>query len=348
MKAITVIPRQPGTAQLDDIPEPTAQGRELLVETLMVGVCGADREILEGLHGEPVPGASRLVMGHECLGRVLKAPRGASFVPGDLIVPIVRRPDPEPCPNCAAGDWDMCLNGRYTECGMKGLDGFARERFALSTQFAVKLDPTLGEVGVLVEPASIVAKAWEHIERIGRRARWSPRHALITGAGPVGLLAALMGVERGLEVLVLDRETNGPKPELARAVGASFITGAPGKPGIRPDVIVECTGSTNLVFECMEILPPGGILCLVGSSSHGRTISVDASALNRQLVMQNNVIFGTVNANRRHYEAAAEALVRAPTGWLSRLITRHAGLDTWREAFFKRWDDVKTAIRFAS
>src|SRR5205085_2118428 len=124
---------------------------------------------------------------------------GSGLNEGDLVVAIVRRPDPVPCPNCAAGEWDMCRNGLYTESGIHGRDGFMADRFRVEPGFAVPLDPKLARVGMLLEPASILAKAWEHIERIGRRAVWTPRKVLVTGAGPVGLLAALMGVQCGLE-----------------------------------------------------------------------------------------------------------------------------------------------------
>ena len=154
------------------------------------------------------PGPERLILGHELLGRVEEAPQGSGFARGDLVVGIVRRPDPVPCAACAVGEWDMCRNGLYTERGIKERNGYGAEQFRIERDFAVKLDPALGLLGVLLEPASVVAKAWEHVERIGRRSRsWQPRVALITGAGPVGLLAALLGAQRGLEVHILDRNT---------------------------------------------------------------------------------------------------------------------------------------------
>ena len=131
------------------------------------------------------PDSERLVLGHESYGEVIAAPPGARFAAGDRIVGIVRRPDPVPCPACAVGEWDMCRNGRYTERGIKGLHGFGSERFRIEPSYAIKVDPELGELAVLLEPASIVAKAWDHIERIGRRFHsWQPRRLLVTGARP--------------------------------------------------------------------------------------------------------------------------------------------------------------------
>jgi glucose 1-dehydrogenase len=205
MQAITVIPMQAGSARLDDVAEPLGEEGDLLVQTLAVGVCGTDLEISRGGYGWAPPGRDRLVLGHESLGRVLGAPGSSGLRPGDLVVGIVREPDPEPCVSCAAGEWDMCRNGRYTEHGIKQLDGFLRERYRIDSDHVVKLDPALERTGVLLEPTSVVAKAWDHIERIAARAVWRPRVVLVVGAGPIGLLAALLAVQRGLEVHVLDR-----------------------------------------------------------------------------------------------------------------------------------------------
>src|SRR5215212_1122355 len=192
VQAVTVLPGQAGSARLDDLAEPPPEEGPVLVETLAVGVCGTDLEIANGEYGWAPPGHRRLVLGHESLGRVVQAPEGGGLEPGDLAVGIVRQPDPVPCESCAAGEWDMCRNGRYTEHGIKGLDGFARERYRADADALVRVDASLGLRGVLLEPASVVAKGWEHVDRIGARARWAPRRVLVCGAGPVGLLAALI------------------------------------------------------------------------------------------------------------------------------------------------------------
>jgi len=346
MQAITVTPLQAGSARLDDVPEPPPQEGPVLVETLAVGVCGTDLEIANGEYGWAPPGHQRLVLGHESLGRVVEVADGGELKAGDLVVGIVRQPDPVPCESCAAGEWDMCRNGRYTEHGIKELDGFMRQRYRIHPDYAVKVDSSLERTGVLLEPTSVVAKAWEQIERIAARAVWRPRVALVTGAGPIGLLAALLGVQRGLEVHVLDRVTVGPKPKLVADLGATYHTGAVVDAGPRADVVVECTGVGQLVFDAMDKAAPDGIVCLSGVSAAGRTLTIDAGALNRELVLQNDVVFGTVNANRRHYEAAAAALVAADQAWLERLISRRVGLGDWVEGMQRRPDDVKTVIDF--
>ena len=344
MKAITLIPLQAESARLDDLPEPSPEEGELLVQTLAVGVCGTDLEISQGEYGWAPPGRERLVLGHESLGRVLDAPAGSDLAAGDLVVAIVRQPDPVPCPSCAAGEWDMCRNGRYTEHGIKELDGFMRERYRVDPGSAVKLDPALERTGVLLEPTSVVAKAWEHIERIAARAVWSPRVVLVTGAGPIGLLAALLGVQRGLEVHVLDRVTSGPKPGLVADLGATYHTGTLADAVGHADVVVECTGVGELVLDAIDKTGPDGIVCLTGVSSAGRTLTIDPGALNRELVLENELVFGTVNANRRHYQAAAAGLAEADPSWLERLISRRVPLDRWSDALQRRPDDVKAVI----
>ena len=326
MQAITVLPAQPGSARLEAIPEPSIAEGSVLVETLAVGVCGTDVEIVDGLYGTPPPGRERLVLGHESIGRVLHAAEDGAFTAGDLVVGIVRRPDPVPCSSCAVGEWDMCRNGRYTEHGIKELNGFAAERFRISPEFLVRVESRLGHLGVLLEPTSVVAKAWEQIERIGARAHWQPKRVLVTGAGPIGLLAKLLAVLRGLEVHVLDRVVDGPKPDLVKALGATYHTGTVQDAGGEADIVLECTGAGQLVWDVMAQAAPSGIVCLTGVSTGGRTLGVDLGAFNREVVLQNNVVFGTVNANRRHYQAAANALAKADPAWLEHVITRQVSV----------------------
>jgi threonine dehydrogenase-like Zn-dependent dehydrogenase len=346
MQALTVEPGKPESVRIDDVSEPQAEDGAILVETLAVGACGTDIEILKGRYGWPPPGGSRLVLGHESVGRVLEAPSGTPLAPGDLVVGIARRPDPVPCSSCAVGEWDMCRNGLYIERGIKQRHGYCSERFRIEPEYAIKIPPHMERVGMLVEPASVVAKAWEHIEHIGRRTRWEPTRALITGAGPVGLLATLMATRRGLDAQVLDRVTQGPKPDLVRDIGATYHTGSVADASASADVVIECTGVGQLVLEAMQHTAPGGIICLTGISSGNRELSVDAATMNRNMVLENDVVFGSVNANRRHYEAAVDALSQADPIWLDRLITRRASLKDWSSAFHKEPTNVKSVIEF--
>lgn len=344
MRALTVRPGVRDSLELVDLPEPEQREGAVLVDALAVGLCGTDVEIISGQYGEAPPGEQRLVLGHENLGRVRSAPAASGLAEGDLVVGIVRRPDPVPCPACAVGQWDMCRNGRYVEHGIKGLHGFARERWRADPDAVVRLDPALAEVGVLLEPTTIVAKGWQQVDRIGRRAWWDPKVAVITGAGPVGLLASLLAVQQGLQVHVFDLATDGPKPDLVRRLGATYHTETLPESGVLADVLMECTGVPSVVLDVLKHSAPDSVTCLTGVSSTGRTTAVDVGALNRDAVLGNGVVFGTVNANRDHYQAAAEALGAANPAWLSDLITRRLPLADYQQAFTHSEHDVKVVL----
>jgi glucose 1-dehydrogenase len=347
MKAITVEPPKPETARLEDVAEPDERGGSVLVEAIAVGVCGTDVEIVEGKYGWAPEGKERLVLGHESLGRVVDPGPGGALAKGDLVVGIVRRPDPVPCPNCAVGEWDMCRNGRYTERGIKELDGFMSERWRIEPEYAMKVDRSLGLLGVLLEPTTVVSKAWEQVVAVGQRAFWEPRTALVTGAGPIGLLATLVARQHGLEVHVLDRVESGAKPELVRALGATYHTGSVADVGFEPDVIVECTGVGQLIADSIQAIAPGGVVCLTGVGSGGRTIALPAGDMASNVVLRNNVVVGSVNANKRHWYKAAQVLARADRKWLSRLITRREMPDRFKQALEREPDDIKVVIQFA-
>ncbi len=321
----------------------------MLVRTLALGVCGTDREIVCGTYGWAPPGEKRLVIGHESLGKVQDAPADAGVKAGDLVVGIVRRPDPVPCPACAVGEWDMCRNGRYTERGIKERNGYGSDFFRIEPEYLVKLDASLGMNGVLIEPASVVAKAWDHTERIGHRSRaWQPKTLLVTGAGPIGLLAALMGAQRGLDVHVLDHRESMAKRLIVRELGATFHLGSVADlDRLKPDIIMECTGAPSVVRDVLGRTASGGIVCLVGVSAPGHDLDVDVGKFNRTMVLDNDTVFGSVNANRKHYEDAVATLQRADKDWLSRLITRRVPVEQWTQSLARLPDDIKVVIDFS-
>jgi glucose 1-dehydrogenase len=347
VRAITVMPGHAGSARLDDVPEPHEAAGAVLVDGLALGICGTDAEIVGGHYGWAPGGQQRLVLGHESLGRVRECPQDADLRPGDLVVGIVRRPDPVPCACCARGEWDFCRNGDYTERGIKERDGYGSERWRVEPEFAVRLDSDLEDVGVLLEPTSVVAKAWEQIDRIGGRACFDAQRVLVTGAGPIGMLAALLAVQRGYEVHVLDRVTDGPKPELVHRLGGTYHSGGVAEVGL-VDIVVEATGAGQIVLDALGATARNGVVCLTGVSSGDRTIDFDVGGLNRSMVLENDVVFGSVNANRRHYEDAAKALAEADRDWLRALITRRVPLERWQEALERRPDDVKVVVSLES
>jgi glucose 1-dehydrogenase len=330
-----------GTLALGDVPEPASEDGDLLVEALAVGVCGTDRELAARGPQRLPPGRAGLIIGHESLGRVLTAPEGSGLAAGDLVVGIVRRPDPLPCPFCADGEFDFCENGWYTERGILGRDGFGSERFRLEPEYAVRVDPALGLAGVLLEPTSVVAKAWEQLDRATRR---PARRALVLGAGPIGLLAALLAAQRGLEVHVVDRVERGAKPRQANALGVKYHTSIDDLSGTF-DVVVECCGA--LVAEAVRLTAPSGAACLVGVGDARSAATMNLAELAHELVAANKMVLGTVNSNRRHFEVAHDALCRADPEWLDGLLTDRVQLADWPAAFQTNPERIKAVIRFA-
>jgi threonine dehydrogenase-like Zn-dependent dehydrogenase len=344
VRAMTVLPGQQGTAGVEEIPDPDMQGSALLVRGMAVGVCGTDREIAAGTYGAPPSGEARLVIGHESLGTVLEAPAGSGFTPGDLVVGIVRRPDPMPCLACAAGEWDMCRADSFGERGIVRLHGYGSEHWRVEPDFAVPIPPTLGELGVLLEPASVLAKAWDQVDQISRRAFFQRGRALVTGAGPIGLMACLLGVQRGYEVHVVDLALAGRKRDLVEKLGARYHAGEAADIDVDVDVVIECTGLGSVGHSAAQRLASGGIMCLTGIMNLDPALDVDATVMNRNMVLHNQVLFGTVNAGRRHWEQAAEALAAADPRWLAGLITRQVPLTSWTEALDRHPEDIKVVV----
>lgn len=346
MYALTVQPGKSNSLAVTELDDPSPGPAELLVKGLAVGVCGTDKEIARGEYGWAPPGRDRLVLGHESLGRVEQAPAGSAFAQGDLVVGVVRRPDPAPCGACAHGQFDMCRNGGYTERGIKQIDGYCSELWCVETAYAVKLDPQLEHVGMLMEPTTVVAKAWEQVQAVGDRAWFEPKNVLITGAGPIGLLAALLGVQRGLDVHVADVATDGPKPDLVRALGATYHSEGVNQAArnVQPDIVIEATGVSEVAFDAMSDTGSYGITCLTGVTPTGHNLTVDMGKMNRTLVLENDTIVGSVNANLHHYQLAAGALAKADVDWLGRLVTRRVSLAQFAEAFEGDPQDVKVAI----
>jgi len=347
MRALTVLPMKAGSARVEDIDEPGESEGDVLVETIAVGICGTDEEIVAGDYGWSPPGQERLVLGHESIGKVLSAPKSAGLAEGDLVVGIVRRPDPEPCYACAVGEWDACRNGRYTEHGIKQLHGFMRERYRANAEALMKVDGSLEHRGVLMEPTTIVAKAWEQTMRCGHRSTWEPTSALIFGAGPIGLLSAMIARQMGLEVTVVDHSRVSPKRDLVERLGATYHAVAPERLHVSADVVMECTGVPSLIQAAIAKTANGGVTCLTGVSPVGGSINLDLGAIGRSMVLSNTAVIGSVNANRRHYESAADTLCKADQSWLDSLITRRVPLEEFERALARTEHDVKVVLDVA-
>lgn len=356
VQAIVVTPGKPGSGRLEDIPEPTPAPGEALVQVLEVGVCGTDLEILDGHYGTAPDGDDYLVIGHENFGRVLDAPAGCGLVPGDLVACEVRRPDPVPCPACAGGRQDLCTNGGFRERGIKGLHGFMTERYTEVPRHLVRLPGELEAVGVLAEPLSVVEKGVAEAQEIQRRLPWHAREAVVTGAGPIGLMATMLLRSHGWDVWTVDlAPRDSLKASIVEATGAEYVKGdeeplldLAGRVG-GIDLLVEATAVPEVVFDAIDAIGPNGVVCLTGVSADARTLEVPGARLNLEMVLDNKVVFGTVNAAYRDWQAASRDLLRFEQLWpgtCERLLTRRLPPERYREALERQPTDVKNTLRF--
>ena len=356
MRAVAVTPGHAGSDRLIEVERPEPGPGEALVRVLRIGVCGTDREIVSGAVGEAPAGEEHLIIGHESLGVVERVNGAEGVKPGDYVAAIVRRPDG--CPPCRAGQWDMCLWGKYVERGIRARHGFLAEYYVERPEYLVVVPEALRAVGVLVEPASVIAKAVGEAHAAQARLPWQPERVVVLGAGPIGLLATFALRLRGLEVHTLDIvPADSDKAELVRAAGATYVDGrethlpdlARGTGNI--DLIIEATGVAPLVFQAMDALGINGVLVLTGISGGSRMIEVDGNRLNLGMVLGNKMVIGSVNANRRHFEAAAQDLAGIERQWpglLERMVTRRTPLHDFEQALAPEPGGIKSVIEVAS
>jgi glucose 1-dehydrogenase len=348
MKAVAVTPHKPGSVHLEALSKPRVEdvpnGRGVLVKVLRVGVDGTDKEIAAGDYGEAPPGEAFLVLGHESFGRVeAVGPDVTELLEGDYVVATVRRPGTSLYDRI--GMSDMTTDDRYFERGISLRHGFLTEHYVDDADFIVKVPRMLKEVGVLLEPTTVVEKGLHQAFEIQRRMRvWRPRKAAVLGAGTVGLLATLALRLRGLKVTAFAKQA---KPslnaDLIEALGARYVP-TDGRPleaaakGDAPyDLIFEATGYSPIVFESMRLLGKNGVLLLASVTGGDRMVQVPADRINLEFVLGNKVMVGTVNANREHFEMGVADLAQAEAeypGWLKRLLTHPVrGLENYAELF---------------
>lgn len=346
MKAIAVVPGRANSIHLAELDKPTIQdiphGRGVLVQVVRVGVDGTDKEINAAEYGQAPPGYDFLVIGHECLGRVVETGMNVTEVaPGDWVVPTVRRPGLSLYDQI--GQYDMTTDDTYYERGINLRHGYLTEYFVEDPEYLVRVPAGLRHVGVLLEPASIIEKGIIQAYETQRRMRvWRPKRAAVCGAGTVGLLAALSLRMKGLQVVSFGREP-GPSrnTELLAELGVRYVpTGetsvVEAARSYGPfDLIFEATGASSVVFEAMQALGKNGVLVLSSVTGGDRTIEVPADRINLEFVLGNKVAVGTVNANRDYFEAGVCDFARAELeypGWLSKLLTHPVqGLERYAE-----------------
>ena len=348
MQALITVPGRPGSAAIVERPAPEPDPSGVPLRVLEVGVCGTDREIAAGEFGVAPPGDDVLVLGHELLGEV--AADGHGFAEGDLVSATVRR-SCERCVPCREASPDACATGDYAERGITALHGFAAELVIERAEHLVAVPPALGRLGVLAEPASICARGIRHALAIGERQPWEPRRALVLGAGAIGMLAAYMLRLAGHEVWVAARSPAGSeKAELVAAAGARYLSTAqtPLEEAGRFDVVIEAAGNAELMLAGAGMLRRNGVACLLGLDARPHTLSVDASLLGVDFVIENRVLFGSVNAHKRDWAAGVRDLEAMRRRWpeaLERMVGLRVAPDRFRDAFAFR--GVKATLAFA-
>jgi threonine dehydrogenase-like Zn-dependent dehydrogenase len=373
VRAVVVYPGQGRAPELTDVPAPELGPGRLRVRVLSVGVCGTDREILAGGHGAPPPGQTRLVLGHESFGQVEET-RAASapFSEGDYVVATVRR-GCDRCDHCRAGMSDFCDTGGFVERGILGMDGFLADRYVEDPAYLVRVPAALAEVGVLLEPLSVVEKALQQAyaaqARIPGRptgdlspwrvgpGSWRLDRALVLGAGPIGMLAALSLKLLGApEVVVVERSVRPAKGALLQSAGARYVStgGAPLRDvlGADPfDLVLEATGSGRSVLGALPLLAANGVACLTGIFAAGEPPEpVAINDLLRGMVYRNKAIVTSVNSNRSYFERGVESMAALEARWpglLAGLITRRMPIERYAEAVQPERDGVKTVIDLA-
>ncbi len=359
MKAIAVYPGKPNSVHLAKIQKPSVDnipnGRGVLVKVLQVGVDGTDKEINAAEYGAPPPGDDYLIIGHESFGVIEEiGPSVTELCSGDYVVATVRRPGTSLYDQIGA--YDMSTDETYFERGINLLHGYLTEYYVDHPEYIVKIPQGLREVGVLLEPTTVVEKAIAQAFEIQHRLKvWHPQRAAVMGAGTIGLLGTLALRLRGLEVTTFALHR---KPylnsDLIEAVGGRYVS-TKDIPILKAaheygpfDLIFEATGFSPIVFESMQALAKNGVLILSSVTGGDRKVEVPADKINLEFVLGNKVMVGTVSASRENYERGVKDLAQAEVkfpGWLSRLLTHPVkGLENYSE-LFENLTTAKDAIK---
>jgi glucose 1-dehydrogenase len=371
MKAIAVVPGRHEVRLLDQPAPRITTPTQVKLRMLEVGVCGTDKEICAFEYGTPPDGSDYLVIGHESLGEVVEVgPAAKRLKPGDLVVPMVRRPCPHPeCLACTEGRQDFCYTGDFTERGIKQQHGFMTE-FVVDDEKYMNLVPReLRDVAVLVEPLTIAEKAITQIWQVQQRLPWACKYepgkpagychrAVVLGAGPVGLLGAMALVIGGFDTYVYSRD---PKPnakaDLVESIGAKYISSTTtavdqlAETVGNIDVVYEAVGASSLAFDVMRVLGTNGVFVFTGVPGRKAPITVDTDLLMRNLVLKNQVVFGSVNAGREAFEAAIQDLgtfrKRFPKALLA-LITGRYPMTAYADLLLGKPGGIKNVIAIAA
>ena len=358
MKAVGILPGQAGSVSLLDVSFPEDPGpSQVLVKVLQNGVCATDREINQGLYGAAPSGSPYLILGHESLGIIEEVGKDVEgFLPGDLVVPMVRRPC-DHCLNCHAGEQDMCLTGDYVETGIKGLHGSMQEYYVDTPQYLVKIPPEQREVGVLMEPLSFAEKVVRQVFTIQGRMAWKPETALVLGSGPIGLLEAFILESRGISTVVAAKspQSGNRKAEIVGQIGAAYLStqevSLQDLAGLKPDIVIEATGDARMVGEALRLAKTNGVVALASVTGGHETVAFPVAKFNLDAVLGNKVVVGVVNAHRQDFVKGVEDFGRFEGLWpgaLRQLITSRVPFGGYEQLFQKESGEIKRVLDWES
>ncbi len=368
MKALAILPSTSHLLLVDRPAPSVSKPDEIRMRVVRVGICGTDREEAAGGRAEAPEGRSELVLGHEMMGRVIEVGEAVTRVkPGDYAVFTVRRGCGR-CLPCNMNRSDMCLTGGYRERGIWGLDGYDAEEVVDQEQYVVRVPPDLEPIGVLTEPLSVAEKAIDEAVRLqlarlpsaGATPDWLfGRRCLVAGLGPIGLLAALALRLRGAEVYGLDVvPPDTVRPRWLEGIGGHYLDGHQISPEQMADapgpmeLIFESTGVPQLAFNLLDALAIDGAYVLTGIPGGERPLQIQGADLMRRLVLNNQVMVGSVNAARDHYQMAVEDLSQARFRWgdlVQQLITHRHPYQDFQAALGHHGDDeIKVVLEWAS
>ncbi len=369
MRAVAVIPSSK-TIQIVDHPTPVIErDTDVLLDVLDVGICGTDREIARFDYGTPPEGSPYLVLGHESLARVAAVgTRVSSVAVGDLVVTTVRRPCNQSwCRACRAGRQDFCFSGLFTERGINGRHGFMTEHVVDDSQYVHVVPEELRAVGVLVEPLTIAEKAliqvWDVQERLpwtaaGRAGDGHGQRAVVLGAGPVGLLGVLALLCRGFAVWVYSMDAaDSVKARWVESVGAQYVSSSAStldelaQAVGNIDLVYEATGAAALSFDALRILGVNGVFVFTGVPGRKGPFEIDGSLVMRNMVLKNQLLFGTVNAGPDAFDAAIDDLTTFYERWrtqVTALVTARVAPDAAIDLLTTPPSGIKAVVSFRS
>jgi glucose 1-dehydrogenase len=370
MRAVGVSPTKREVQLVDHQAPQLSSDYDVKIRSLEVGICGTDKEICHFVYGAPPAGFDYLVIGHESLGEVVEVgSKVRNFKKGDLVVPSVRRPCPhEYCQSCREGRQDFCFTGDFTERGIKMRHGFMTEFYVDEERFLTPVSHSLRDVGVLVEPLTVAEKGLEQVWQVQKRLPWIRKdapadargtglRAVVLGAGPIGILGAMALVRHGFDTYVYSRsKTPNPKADLVESFGAKYISSE----SVTVDQLAEQVGNIDLVYEAvglskiaydvMRVLGMNGVYVFTGIPAPRAPIPVEADNIMRNMVLKNQAVVGTVNADKKAFEDAISDLDIFMNRWpnaLKSLITGRYTLDSYKELLLGDKSGIKNVIALA-